>query len=294
MGYIRMHLWTLLHFPLHVGLLLTVEGASTLVLWNSSIKWFHFIENFVEDIDWNTIGSNDELCTLLTGNISSLSANLKTNLTEMHNYREALRAIGKLDFSSSASTWTDDATELVYEIFIDAETAVFEAFFPGPGSDTTQTVYEKLDAVSSRFETVIQSFYIAAGLFLVLLAALYWMGKRKKDWEEWAALALRVLAGVGLLLNILADHVRSASSKSFLLSPWLIPVVTLGYLLVIVIDSILIWYTNKQIDAGRRPVYQEMKQESARDLPDARGDCETTAGLLAGYHVKLGDTERGV
>jgi hypothetical protein len=36
MGYVRTHLWTVLHFSLHLALLLTVEGASTLILWNTS------------------------------------------------------------------------------------------------------------------------------------------------------------------------------------------------------------------------------------------------------------------
>lgn len=37
------------------------------------------------------------------------------------------------------------------------------------------------------------------------------------------------------------------SSYNFLGSAWLIPVVMLGYLLVIVLDGVLVWHTNKTI-----------------------------------------------
>lgn len=33
-GTIRQQIWAILHFPLHVAILLTVEGGSALILWN--------------------------------------------------------------------------------------------------------------------------------------------------------------------------------------------------------------------------------------------------------------------
>lgn len=33
-GTIRQQIWAILHFPLHVAILLTVEGSTTLILWN--------------------------------------------------------------------------------------------------------------------------------------------------------------------------------------------------------------------------------------------------------------------
>lgn len=33
-GTIRQQIWAILHFPLHVAILLTVEGAASLVIWN--------------------------------------------------------------------------------------------------------------------------------------------------------------------------------------------------------------------------------------------------------------------
>lgn len=33
-GTIRQQIWAILHFPLHVAILLTVEGTAALILWN--------------------------------------------------------------------------------------------------------------------------------------------------------------------------------------------------------------------------------------------------------------------
>lgn len=42
-GTIRQQIWAMLHFPLHVSLILTVEGSTALILWNiiaySDVNW---------------------------------------------------------------------------------------------------------------------------------------------------------------------------------------------------------------------------------------------------------------
>jgi hypothetical protein len=67
MGYIRTHLWTVLHFPLHLAALLTVEGAATLIVWNISKNFATELSKFFLDMDWNT--SNGELCISLNNTI---------------------------------------------------------------------------------------------------------------------------------------------------------------------------------------------------------------------------------
>ena len=46
------------------------------------------------------------------------------------------------------------------------------------------------------------------------------------------------------------------SSYNFLGSAWLIPIVVLGYFIVIVLDNLLVWHTNKTVakltSSGRR------------------------------------------
>jgi hypothetical protein len=39
----------------------------------------------------------------------------------------------------------------------------------------------------------------------------------------------------------------SSSTANFLFSAWLVPVVTLGYFIVIILDNVLVWHTNETI-----------------------------------------------
>jgi hypothetical protein len=131
----------------------------------------------------------------------------------------------------------DEATSLS-SIHFGIETAIFETFFFSPlklndaGSMLTDTdllsalkeTSKTLDEISTRVNIALWYFYIAAGMFLEVLDALYSMGRRKKIREEWTAIALRVLAGSAVTLIILA-HVK------LLYSPWVVPIVTLSYFL---------------------------------------------------------------
>jgi hypothetical protein len=233
MGYIRTHLWTLLHFPLHVALLLTVEGAASFILWNISknfvLKWSSQFDNF----DSVTFTSNDDLCTFLIHGIETLDEGLRSNVSSSYNYQAELQEIGRLNFS--ASTWNESAYTLVNKIYVEVENVLFESFGVHGAEPKNKKVVptgdQRTASILGQVDTAFLSFYIAAGLFLMLLAALFWLGKRKKSVGEWASIALRVVVGIGVTLTILADYVQPISSGHFFLSVWIIPVVTLGYLL---------------------------------------------------------------
>lgn len=243
MGYYHLHVWTPLHFLLHLALLLTVEGAPTLILWNTSkrfaIEWSHlFAKN---PMPWTPgFVSNNDLCNSLSSSIVALNNSLKTNLM-YDDYGKDLRAIGKLNFNTSNYTVYFEAQNLTEKIYTGIETAIFQTFFssaPESGNSTvsikhkhydTRLIDAKLGDISTTVETAIASFYLGAGLFLVLLAVLYCMSMGKKNREEWAATALRVVAGIGVTCTILAIYVLPFSGYGFLRSVWLIPIVMLGY-----------------------------------------------------------------
>ena len=70
-------------------------------------------------------------------------------------------------------------------------------------------------------------FYIAAGCFLIILAVMYCLGKKRKSNEEYVSIVVRVVAGIGITLTV--PPLYSDLNDNFLGSPWLIPVVMLGY-----------------------------------------------------------------
>lgn len=286
MGYFRTHLWTVLHFPFHVALLLTVEGSASLIVWNISknfaLKWSSQFDNLGNV----TFTSNDDLCKYLIKGIDVLDEGLRSNVSSSYNYQAELQEIGRLNFS--ASTWDDNAYTLVNKIYVEVENVLFESFGVHGAEPKDKSKVPSGDRLTAliliQVDTAFLSFYIAAGLFLMFLAALFWLGKRNKSVGEWASIALRVFVGIGVTLTILADYVQPISSEHFFLSVWIIPVVTLGYFLgkgrpcvkiektltllsVIAVDNMLVWSCNRKITPKGGPSYrlcQETRDDSEK------------------------------
>jgi hypothetical protein len=185
--------------------------------------------SLLENTHWKKpLASNHKLCTDLNHAINNLTGVLRANLTETYDPVSDLGA-----FCSASS----DKPAILDKIYTNIALAIFDIFFSSSEkteAGTMLTEYDEshaLENTAARIKLAMRSFYIAAGFFLVVLAALYWMGRRKKSREEWVALALRVVAGIGVILVILVDYLPRSNSHKFLLSPWIIPVVTLSYFL---------------------------------------------------------------
>lgn len=104
------------------------------------------------------------------------------------------------------------------------------------------------NAYYNLYDTVFIYFFVAAGFFLIILAVLYWFGKNHKSRSEWMSIVVRTVAGIGITLAALSVYYGPYnSSTDFLRSPWLIPVVMLGFFVVIVLDNFLVWHGNRTV-----------------------------------------------
>ncbi|KAL9105824.1 MAG: hypothetical protein Q9187_008654, partial [Circinaria calcarea] len=113
---------------------------------------------------------------------------------------------------------------------------------------------EELDAIFNVFTTVYLYFFIGAGLALILLASLFWLGKRRKSRGEFLSIGLRVLVGLGLaLLSTMYVSLEKEESKRqdrfthYFGSAWMLPTVVFTYGLVIILDNLLVSYVRKAI-----------------------------------------------
>ena len=94
---------------------------------------------------------------------------------------------------------------------------------------------EYVAGVGELFHTVFLYFFIAAGFTLIILAVLFWVGKRRKLRGEILSVLVRIFAGVGLaLLALMAlpslqDVVNDSSFDIYINSPWMLPTVLLTY-----------------------------------------------------------------
>ena len=99
----------------------------------------------------------------------------------------------------------------------------------------------------------------------MLLAVLYWFGKTKKSRAEWLSIGVRFVAGVGV--TMIAVGVWYGNSN-FIVSPWPIPTVMIAFFVVIVLDNLLVWHSNRTV--GR--------VVGGRGEGDGRGDYSKQVG----------------
>ena len=261
-GTIRQQIWAILHFPLHVAILLTVEGSTELILWNIIIhtdnawwSWYPINYYYSEYAKWYK--SPEAVIAWITQGVNAVAHKFKNGTLEEHyDYERNFTSILNINATFGTKEWDNTAGPIVEDLFVGIENFIFQNFgIEVPESSTSKS--ESLTTAQLKqnnqyynlFYTVFLYFYIAAGVFLVVLAILYWFGKQHKSRNEWLSILVRVIAGAGLTMASLANYYSPTywSSYRFFSSAWPILVVVLGYFVVIVLDNLLVWHGNKTL-----------------------------------------------
>ena len=220
-GTIRQQIWAILHFPLHVCILLTVEGSTALILWNIIVNtdkawWSWYPVDLAETGEsinnfGTYYGGPEETAQWLEYAVGNISTYFRPgSLEEEYNFEKNFSSIldlqEKQDTVFATEEWNEKAGEIVSEMWIAIENFIFENFgLEAPenrhrkgGQQGAGNEVSKNDSLWIVFSTVFVYFYIAAGIFLVVLAGMYWFGKTRKSKGEWASIAVRVFAGAGI------------------------------------------------------------------------------------------------
>jgi len=202
-----------------------------LILWNIfagfDIYWWTLYYGVLDA----TYTSNSELITSIKQAIEDLGEKFKAdNLAEVYDYNQNLTSISTLDFNST--DWSNRTADIVNDIWYGIQNAIFSNFgIDGAEAPAghEETAVEVGNAYFNTVDTALAYFYISAGCFLIILAVMYWFGKTHKSRGEYVSIAVRVVAGIGIMLTLIANYTSGQSSDNFVISPWLIPVVMLGY-----------------------------------------------------------------
>lgn len=265
-GTIRQQIWAILHFPFHVAVLLTVEGSTALILWNiictTDNAWWSYSLS-IESTDTNyynfsTFESPSAVTEYLHTALEDISTYFKNGtFEEGYNSTGTFTSLASVDATFPSDDWKAEASDIIYELWVGVENFIFENFgieIPERPSTTATTASSAANAELAKnsslynvFSTVFTYFPIAAGVFLVLLAVLYWFGKTRKTGGEWASVAVRAVAGCGLSMMALAAWY--GDGYGFVYGPWAIPTVTLAFFFVIVVDNALVWWSNRNVVA---------------------------------------------
>jgi len=226
-GTIRQQLWALLHYPLHVAILLTAEGSTLLIIWNEiaqDIDWMN--NNLVDPAYFN---SSQAYASSLLTNLTNFDNSFKQKyLSASYNYTSGAANFSHLDFATTEGL--NKAEDLYSEMLYKVVVFLFENFnveLPDGQSSLGLSEEEKFQELMSVFITVYLYYIIAGGCLLIVLGVLYWFGKTHKSRWEYGSIAIRIAVGIGLSL-VSISYLFNTSYNLFM-SPWMVPMVVIIY-----------------------------------------------------------------
>lgn len=243
-GTIRQQIWTLLHFPFHVCILLVVEGQAQLSVWVKFLgnlsPYFDAFTPIFAAADSGIVPTGEahsQTVTAITGQFQVLQENFANSTWIFPDVNEYFRQLNE----SSSSPNISQYRSAVQELFAAGVTYIGTNFQIKPPEETikhAESQAELVNGIVDVFHTVFLYFLVAAGFTLILLAALFMLSNRRKLRGEILSAGVRTLVGIGLILlnlmnlptlvNNLPEDQISTRDK-FLYSPWILPTVLLSY-----------------------------------------------------------------
>lgn len=242
-GTVRQQLWSILHYPLHMAILLCVEGNTSLIVWNTAVQGLKMMWSFEPD-DYSDPASgfdstgafishlNASMYTI-NGRFSKYwneTYNWNTNFTAIENYTAA--------YGFRSDEWNNKTGELLHHLWSSAQVFVFQAHADSLAklnavSAPAVDPQARLDRVFDVFNVTVMQFYIGAGSVLLVLAVLFWFNKLHKTKYEFGEIINRVLVGFALIIVGIATVMsnKTTSGVKFVASHWLIPIVVLCFAL---------------------------------------------------------------
>lgn len=179
MGTIRQQFWALLHFPLHVSIVLTLEGVTQFISWWSAFEGVRSIEAYLVqavNIVGNTTTSPNAIFNALDNVYTHFPGTNSTNLTQIDQYAKIVAN------GTSAQNISVDALQSLTEILV----VNYFNYYGFAGADITGSSdpIEGLDKVIEYFALVYYYFFSAAAGTMIMLAVLVLAGKRGQTLHE--------------------------------------------------------------------------------------------------------------
>lgn len=249
-GSVRQQFWTILHYFMHVAILLTVEGQSGLIIWEAAwagVGWFE--ARFPTSIDaaaaYGSVGSL----------VNGITVVLNQTATRFHyapltSYYDPASDLAKLQNSTNgvefASTeWNETVMETLRYMQYSVKYFIFNNF----NAEADETALEeakdpeeKVEIFCNAYKVIFEFFFIAAGCLLIMLALIYMFGRVKKKAHEWCSIGVRIAVGMAIpCISAVAFLENEGAHASFRFwgCGWIIALITYCYFAVLLGDNII-------------------------------------------------------
>lgn len=163
-GSIRQQIWSFLHFPFHLALVLFMEGAAQFLIWHKIIEALELIGNAFSIEIWPT--TSDELATFV-GSVNQTTQEFVTLWPPV--YQKTYEDIDQDLAAIANSLDTDSVQEATFELFDVIQSSLFTTYGIGPPKDTAGgSVEDELSKQLDVFSLVVSSIsYPLASLLLI-------------------------------------------------------------------------------------------------------------------------------
>jgi hypothetical protein len=221
----------MLHYPLHVAIVLTVEGSTHFITWWIAVENLQYLDGRLA-LDLQDYGRNSTLFKdALTRTLDSFDLGFKKE--SIPDFTHNLAQIQNLDM-----TIPEDFEQIMAiesDIYASLINWLFTIFGFKLSDDLTKNAKDnggKALVVFRAYGTVFVFFLVSSGTVLFILGIMYWFGKKHKNRGEIVSGFVRVLAGIGLALVSICYYTSNTTViGTFMSSPMMIPLVVIVYLL---------------------------------------------------------------
>jgi hypothetical protein len=252
-GTIRQQVWALLHYPLHVAILLTVEGNTSLIVWNSVVQGLKYIwarQPLPTNAPGTNFASSQDFINFVDASMVAIDKQFKSaSWKSEYPWNGNLTALANISstYQFKSSEWNNATIPILNRMYTSAELFIFTshketmdkmvAVIPNITDDETA-----LKTMYAIFDVVVLYFFVCAGGMLLVLAIMYWFGKLHKTKYEFGEMINRTIIGfiipvVGVTATLTN---KSETGFKFVASNWLIPIVLFGFLIVVVLDNVIL------------------------------------------------------
>lgn len=262
----RQQLWSLLHFPFHLSMVLFMQGFTQFIIWS---KIMDTINNMSFDSIFNTAegvakATTAQVVDNLTKLINKFFEDYPPKYTAtVNNVQWAIGNISEIPDSfwpglaKYATTGEDkdapneDQLNTFFTYFNDMSTSMENSLLETFGIDLVEEVTDDNKNITetgletkvnekmwARFDLVFQYAYIAAGITLILMTVLTIVA-RTKPWGLWGIIRTALYFALGLGLSLVSLlHYNQTDANNYKDSPWLLPTICLVWFVVLAITHI--------------------------------------------------------
>lgn len=215
----RQQIWTFLHFPFHMGLVLMMEGTNQFISWRHIIEYLnHTIWPAVplDSVTFNDTALNLATMTILSNTYLGISDEV---FEKLNTTLYALDYAEGTPFETALTKW---------ELLLELMQIIFDGYgFEPPASATdTEDPLALISSYLNVFYLIFGYYVISAGLVLIILGVLSWLSHSKGLHESRSHLPgiiSKFVIGAGLML--LSTMTLSWAADNLGESAWSLPLV---------------------------------------------------------------------